>query len=249
MCGRYVSATPADQLAEEFHVDAIKADDLPAKYNVAPTDPIYAVAPSRDGETRQLGTFKWGLVPNWSKDANGGAKMINARAETLDKKPAFRNLLQKRRCIIPADGFYEWQRLGNDDASLPEKKPRKQPFFIKRADGRLMAFAGLWDVWKDRADKDAEWLRSATIITGEPNELVARLHDRMPVQLPEDVWDQWLDPANTDIEELQRLLVPVPAEELVAYPVDTAVNSVRNDGPELVEPLEGHEPRGQQTLL
>jgi putative SOS response-associated peptidase YedK len=236
MCGRYVSATPAQQLAEEFHVDAIKADDLPAKYNVAPTDPIYAVAPSRDGDARQLGTFKWGLVPNWSKDATAGARMINARAETLASKPAFRNLLAKRRCLIPADGFYEWQRLGEPGA----KKPRKQPFFIRRADGKSMAFAGLWDVWKPRDDPDAEWLRSATIITGEPNELVARLHDRMPVILPEEAWDDWLDPANADIDELRRLLVPYPAELVEAYPVEPLVNSVQNDGPELIEPLEGH---------
>jgi putative SOS response-associated peptidase YedK len=237
VCGRYVSATPADQLAQEFHVDAVKADDLPAKYNVAPTDPIYAVAPSRDGETRQLGTFKWGLVPNWSKDATGGAKMINARAETIATKPAFRNLLQKRRCIIPADGFYEWQRLGDPDA----KKPRKQPFFIRRRDGKSMAFAGLWDVWKPRDDPDAEWLRSATIITGTPNELVARLHDRMPVILPEESWDAWLDPTNDDPDALRALLVPLPADQVEAWPVEPLVNSVRNDGPELIEPLEGHE--------
>ncbi|HZN12705.1 MAG TPA: SOS response-associated peptidase [Acidimicrobiales bacterium] len=238
MCGRYVSATPADQLAEEFHVDAIKADDLPAKYNVAPTDPIYAVAPSRDGETRQLGTFKWGLVPNWSKDATGGARMINARAETLTTKPAFRRLLELRRCLIPADGFYEWQRLGEPG----EKKPRKQPFFIRRADGTSMAFAGLWDVWKPRDDPDAEWLRSATIITGEPNELIARLHDRMPVILPEESWDEWLDPATTDTDALRALLVPLPADQVEAWPVEPLVNSVQNDGPELVVPLEGHDP-------
>jgi putative SOS response-associated peptidase YedK len=238
MCGRYVSATPAQQLAEEFHVDAVKADDLPAKYNVAPTDPVYAVAISRDG-LRQLGTFKWGLVPNWAKDSNSGAKMINARAETVSEKPSFKRLLEKRRCILPADGFYEWKRLGDAEQ---KRKPRKQPFFIRRRDGKPMALAGLWDVWKPRDDADADWLRSATIITGEPNELVARLHDRMPVILPEDVWDTWLDPTNTDTAALSKLLVPYPAELLEAYPVDTMVNSVQNDGPELIDPLEGHEP-------
>ena len=237
MCGRYVSATPAQQLAEEFHVDTIKADDLPAKYNVAPTDPVYAVAISRDG-LRQLGTFKWGLVPNWSKDPSSGAKMINARAETVSEKPSFKRLLEKRRCILPADGFYEWKRLGDEDA----KKPRKQPFFIRRRDGKPMALAGLWDVWKPRDDPDADWLRSATIITGEPNELVARLHDRMPVILPEEAWDTWLEKDNEDAEALRKLLVPYPAELLEAFPVDTLVNSVQNDGPELIEPLEGHEP-------
>jgi putative SOS response-associated peptidase YedK len=236
MCGRYVSATPAQQLAEEFHVDAIKADDLPAKYNVAPTDPVYAVAISRDG-LRQLGTFKWGLVPSWAKDPSIGSRMINARAETLSEKPAFRRLLAKRRCILPADGFYEWQRLGDPQA----KKPRKQPFFIRRRDGKPMALAGLWEVWKPRDDPDADWLRSATVITGEPNELVGRLHDRMPVILPEEAWDTWLDPANEDTDALAKLLVPLPADQLEAYPVDTLVNSVQNDGPELIEPLEGHE--------
>lgn len=235
MCGRYVSATPAQQLAEEFHVDAIKADDLPAKYNVAPTDQIYAVAISREG-LRQLGTFKWGLVPSWAKDPSIGNRMINARAETVSEKPAFRRLLERRRCILPADGFYEWQRLGSG------KKQRKQPFFIRRRDGKPMALAGLWEVWKPRDDADADWLRSATVITGEPNELVARIHDRMPVILPEDVWDTWLDPANKNPHALLELLVPYPAELLEAYPVDTLVNSVQNDGPELIEPLEGHDP-------
>ena len=235
MCGRYVSATPAQQLAEEFHVDAIKADDLPAKFNVAPTDQIYAVAISREG-MRQLGTFKWGLVPSWAKDPSIGNRMINARAETVSSKPAFRRLLEKRRCILPADGFYEWQRLGSG------KTQRKQPFFIRRRDGKPMALAGLWEVWKPRDDADADWLRSATIITGEPNELVARIHDRMPVILPEDAWDAWLDPANTKVDDLLELLVPYPAELIEAYPVDTQVNSVQNDGPELIVPLEGHDP-------
>jgi putative SOS response-associated peptidase YedK len=238
MCGRYVSATPAQQLAEEFHVDAIKADDLPAKYNVAPTDQVYAVALSREG-VRQLGTFKWGLVPSWAKDPSVGSRMINARAETVSEKPAFRKLLQKRRCILPADGFYEWQRLGDPEQT---RKPRKQPFFIRRRDGKPMALAGLWEVWKERDNPDAEWLRSATIITGEPNELVGRIHDRMPVILPEEVWDIWLDPTNDDVDKLTALLVPYPADRLEAYPIDTVVNSVQNDGPDLIVPLEGHDP-------
>ncbi len=231
MCGRYVSATPAQQLAEEFHVEEIKADDLPAKYNVAPTDQVYAIAVSRDG-ARMLGTFRWGLVPNYAKDPSIGNRMINARAETVSSKPSFKRLLQKRRCILPADGFYEWQRLDK----------RKQPFFIRRRDGKPMALAALWDVWKPREDPDADWLRSATIITGEPNELVGRLHDRMPVILPEEAWDAWLDRDNDDVDALTKLLVPYPADLLDAYPVDTKVNSVRNDGPELIDPLEGHEP-------
>ncbi|MBA3653296.1 MAG: SOS response-associated peptidase [Actinobacteria bacterium] len=238
MCGRYVSATPAQQLAEEFHVDVVKADDLAPKYNVAPTDEVYAVAISREG-LRQLGTFKWGLVPSWAKDPSIGNRMINARAETVSSKPAFRRLLQKRRCILPADGFYEWQRL---DGGATSKKPRKQPFFIRRRDGKPMALAGLWEVWKPRDQQGADWLRSATIITGEPNELVCRIHDRMPVILPEPVWDTWLDPANDDVDALAALLVPYPADLLEAYPVATDVNSVQNDGSHLIAPLEGHDP-------
>jgi putative SOS response-associated peptidase YedK len=236
MCGRYVSATPPEQLAEEFHVDAVKADALPPKYNVAPTDEVYAVAISRDG-LRQLGTFKWGLVPSWAKDPSIGSRMINARAETISEKPAFKRLLQKRRCILPADGFYEWQKLGDENA----KKPRKQPFFIRRRDGKPLALAGLWEVWKPRDEPDADWLRSATIITGEPNELVGRIHNRMPVILPESAWDTWLDPANEDADALTKLLVPYPAEEMEAYPVNPFVNTVQNDGPHLIDPLEGHE--------
>jgi putative SOS response-associated peptidase YedK len=236
MCGRYVLAAPADQLAEEFHVDAVKADDLGPRYNVAPTDEVYAIAISRDG-LRQLGTFKWGLVPTWAKDPSIGSRMINARAETVSSKPAFKRILQKRRCILPADGFYEWQRLGEEG-----KKQRKQPFFIRRRDGKPLAMAGLWEVWKPRDDPAADWLRSATIITGEPNELVGRLHDRMPVILPEGAWDTWLDKENEDVDALLKLLVPYPADLLEAYPVTTLVNKVQNDGPELIEPLEGHEP-------
>lgn len=239
MCGRYVSATPAQQLAEEFHVDAVKADDLPAKYNVAPTDDVYAVALSREG-VRQLGTFRWGLVPSWAKDPSIGARMINARAETVSTNASFKTAMRRRRCIIPADGFYEWQRLGDDDGPK-KKKVRKQPFFIRRRDGKPLALAGLWEVWKPRDDPDADWLRSTTVITGEPNELVARLHDRMPVILPEEAWDTWLDRDNEDVDALMELLVPYPAELMEAYPVETLVNSVQNDGPELIAPLEGHE--------
>lgn len=132
--------------------------------------------------------------------------------------------------------------MGRGGAAPGRQKQRKQPFFIRRRDGKAMALAGLWEVWKPRDDADADWLRSATIITGEPNELVGRIHDRMPVILPEDVWDTWLDPANTDVDALTKLLVPYPAELMEAYPVDTLVNSVQNDGPELIEPLEGHDP-------
>ena len=235
-----MSATPAQKLAEEFKVDAVKAE-LPERYNVAPTLDVYAVAESKNSGDRQLGTFRWGLVPSWAKDPSIGNRMINARAETLAEKPAFKRILLRRRCIIPADGFYEWQRTGDEGAGS-KGKGRKQPFFIRRKDGHPLALAGLWEVWKPKDEPDAEWLRTCTIITGPPNELVARIHDRMPVILPEDAWDTWLDPEVDDLELIEGLLVPYPAHKLEAYPITTEVNNVRNEGAHLIEPLEGHEP-------
>ena len=231
MCGRFASSTPVAVLAETFQVQEVKAPDLGEKYNVAPTDPVYAVAESKDG-TRKLGTFHWGLVPFWSKDRKGGAKMINARVESVAKK--HRRTLERRRCLIPADGFYEWQDRG--------EKQKKQPFFIHMKDGSPMAFAGLWEVWHDPNDEDAEPLRSCTIITTDANQVVARTHDRMPVILPEDAWAQWLDVENRDVEKAQSLLLPIPPDLLEVYPVSMDVNSVRNDGRHLIDPLEGHEP-------
>jgi putative SOS response-associated peptidase YedK len=231
MCGRFVSFTPPAVLAERFHVAEVKADDLGEKYNVAPTDDVYAVAESKDG-TRRLGTFKWGLVPFWAKDPKVGNRMINARLETLASK--FKRTLERRRCLIPADGFYEWQDR--------EGKRPKQPFFIHRRDSEPMALAGLWEVWHDPDEPDAEPLRTCTIITTDANQVVARTHDRMPVMLPPAAWDAWLDVGQHDLEAVQGLLVPAPPEELEVYPVSTEVNSVKNDGRHLVEPLEGHEP-------
>jgi len=243
MCGRFTSKTPTDDLAEYFAVDEVVAPDLGARYNVAPTDEVYAIAES--SEVRRLGTFRWGLVPFWSKDAKGGAKMINARAEGLLDKPAFRRAFERKRCIVPADGFYEWEHTGSR---------RKQPWYITRADGAPLAFAGLWDSWRPKADSDARperpserdgRIRSCTIITGAPNDTIARLHDRMPVVLPRDVWDAWLDPDNDDVASLHGLLVPAPDELFELTPVSTAVNTVTNDGPELVEPVE----EGEGTLF
>ena len=229
MCGRFTSQTPAADLADWFGADEVVAPELGARYNVAPTDEVYAVAESASDGSRRLGTFRWGLIPFWSKDAKGGAKMINARAESLLDKPAFKRSFERRRCIVPADGFYEWERI---DAK------NKQPWFITRADGKPMAFAGLWESWRPTKGSDEGKIRSCTIITGEPNELVARLHDRMPVMLPAEAWDAWLDPDNHDLGALAGLFVPVPADELTMFPVSRSVNDVRNDGPELVHRIE-----------
>ena len=231
MCGRYVSTTPVGVLAERFQVEEVKAPDLGERFNVAPTDEVYAVAEGKDG-TRRLGTFKWGLVPFWAKEAKVGSRMINARVETLQSK--FKRTLERRRCIIPADGFYEWQ-------DRP-KGQKKQPFFIHHEDGEPLAFAGLWEVWHDPDDDEAEPLRTCSIITTDANQVVARTHDRMPVMLPSDVWEAWLDVNQHDLDVVQGLLVPEPPKQLEVYPVTTEVNNVRNDGEHLLEPLEGHEP-------
>lgn len=233
MCGRFVSSTPAKVLAETFLVDEVKLpDDVEANFNVAPTNDVIAVAVSKEGQ-RQLGTFHWGLVPSWAKDVSVGNRMINLRADTVRSKPTFRRNLAKRRCIIPVDGFYEWKDMG--------KGRKKQPFFIRAAEGGPLALAGLWEVWKDKADEDADWLKSCTIITTEPNGLLKSIHNRMPVVLPPEVWDSWLDPANEDADALEKLLVPAPDDLLELFPVSTEVNSVKNNGPQLVIPLEGHE--------
>lgn len=226
MCGRYVSSMPPADLAAYLHVDEVKADDLPQSWNVAPTDPVYAAAESKDG-VRQLGTFKWGLVPSWSKDPKGGARMINARSETLLDKPAFRKAFEARRCLIPADGFYEWLR--RDD------RP-KQPVFVRRRDGAPMVFAGLWEVWRDPEEPESPWLRTCTVITTEANALVAPVHDRMPVILQPDAFDAWTDRDNKDAAALHRLLAPIDPDVLELWPVSDRVNSVRNNGPELIEP-------------
>ena len=231
MCGRYVSTTPVGVLAERFEVADVRASDLGERYNVAPTDEVYAVAEGKDG-TRRLGTFKWGLVPFWAKDPKVGNRMINARLETLQSK--FKRTLERRRCLIPADGFYEWQ-------DRP-KGQRKQPFFIHRKDGEPLAFAGLWEVWHDPEDPDAEPLRTCSIITTDANQVVARTHDRMPVMLPPTAWQPWLDVEQHDVDAVRRLLVTANPDGLEVYPVSTDVNSVKNDGAHLVEPLEGHDP-------
>ena len=230
MCGRYVSATPPDELANYFGASAPPTGlTLSPNNNVAPTQTVYAVR-ERDG-VRSLDTLHWGLVPFWAKDPKIGNRMINARGETVAQKNAFRVPLARRRCIIPADGFYEWQRL--------EGAKRKQPMFISRPDGEPFAFAGLWEKWRNanNLDEDGEplELHSCTIITCEANEAMAPVHDRMPVVLPPGVWDLWLDPANTDAATASGLLVPAPSSLIRMHPVSTEVNNARNNGAHLIE--------------
>jgi putative SOS response-associated peptidase YedK len=249
MCGRFVSSTPTDQLASYFAVDAVPEQllDRGPNYNTAPTSGVFVVY--RDGSLRRLDAFRWGLVPGWAKDVSIGNRMINARAETLAEKPSYRRAFQRRRCIIPADGFYEW--------TMPPGASKKQPYFIHRPDGEPFAFAGLWEEWRGpkRVGAEAEGaeggadaeggaepaavsapLRSCTIITTTANEAIEAIHDRMPVILPSAAWEQWLSPDEHDVESLGRLLVPAPPQLIRMHPVSTEVNSVRNKGAALVDP-------------
>jgi putative SOS response-associated peptidase YedK len=228
VCGRYVQASSPELLAERFGVDDVRIDEHAPVYNVAPRAEMPAVR--RRDDRKVLSILRWGLVPSWAKDPKMGDRLINARAEDVAEKPAFRTAFARRRCLVPADGFYEWQ-------PVPGQK-RKQPMFVHRRDGEPMAFAGLWEVWRDRdAGEDADWLRTFAIVTTRPNDTLAPIHDRMPVILPESAWETWLDP-QADPGVLESLLVPAPDESIDVYPVSMQVNSADNDGPELVQRVE-----------
>jgi putative SOS response-associated peptidase YedK len=249
MCGRYASARKRIELLEEFSVQRDRVpDDLQPDYNVAPTRPVYAVMDREqrkaadgdkpgEGVARELRVVRWGLVPSWAKDISIGSRLINARAETVDEKPSFRRAFARRRCLLPADGYYEWQVLEN---AGPRGGKRKQPYFIHRADGGVMAFAGLYELWRDRAVPDGDpdaWLWTATIITTTAPDELGQIHDRMPMVIAPESWADWLDPGNSDASDLRALLAPAAARGLATYPVSTEVNSVRNNGPELMQPV------------
>jgi putative SOS response-associated peptidase YedK len=239
MCGRYTSTSPPPILAEQFVVDEVKLDDdLEPRWNVAPTLPVLVVAESRSSGKRRLGTMRWGLVPSWAKDIAVGNRMINARAETVSSKPAYKRALSRRRCIIPADAFYEWKVVGETTTKTGRKKQLKQPYAIARADGQPLAFAGLWEVWHDPENPDGDPLRSCVIITTEANEALSSIHDRMPVVLGPEDWDRWLDPDVEDPEKVTGLLVPAPSGDFVTWPVRPLVNSPGNEGEELIEPAD-----------
>jgi putative SOS response-associated peptidase YedK len=238
MCGRFVSSSPPDELAKYFDVELVAETVLEPSFNVAPSNDVYVVL--QRGGVRRLDALRWGLVPFWAKDPSAGNKMINARAEGIAEKSAYKRTFAKRRCIVPADGFYEWKKIPGQKA--------KQPYYIHRADGEPMAFAGLWEVWRpEPPDDDVEPLRSCTIITGPPNEKVAALHDRMPVMLPPSAWSEWLDPESNDVRALEKLLVPAPASLLSLHPVSRAVNDVRDNRADMIDPVP--EEHGQDSLL
>ena len=245
MCGRFVAASSPTLLADRFHVDEINDDASTPDYNVAPRTNVLVVhdRAREDTTTRVLSRLRWGLVPSWAKDPSIGDRMINARAETVTTKSAYKRSFAKRRCIIPADGFYEWRRLEPEPGA---SRPRKEPMVIHRRDGEPLAFAGLWAVWKvpdelvgTVGDEDG-WLRSCAIVTTKANQLLDPIHDRMPVLLPEATWDRWLDPTPEpdaeDLLALAGLLVPAPDDGLEVYPVSPRVNRVVDHGPELVTP-------------
>ncbi|KAA6187905.1 SOS response-associated peptidase [Thiohalocapsa marina] len=223
MCGRFVQCTDPDSLAEQFGLDRVCAVD--PRYNVAPTQPVLAVRAEQTGASRrELIQLRWGLVPAWSKGQDHRYSMINARAESVADKPAYRNAFRQRRCLIPADGFYEWQT-GADG---------KQPFLIRRADGLPFAMAGLWEHWQG---PEGRVIDSCTIVVTDANALLAPIHDRMPVILDPTDYGLWLNPGIQDRQRLQALLQPVDPNGWIAYPVSRAVNSPANDAPSLLDPL------------
>ena len=231
MCGRFSSTSQLQFLLEQFRAEPLGVEGHQPSWNVAPASDILVVTASADG-ARQLRALRWGLVPRWAKDPSGANRMINLRAETVREKKGWKSTLARKRCIIPIDGFYEWQDQG--------KGQRKQPFYITSRDFSPLALAGLWSTWRD--PESGEELFTCTILTTSANGLMESVHHRMPVILAPEDWDAWLDPENTDADELAKLLVPAPEEMLTLWPVDPAVGNVRNNRPELQEPLEGHQP-------
>jgi putative SOS response-associated peptidase YedK len=219
MCGRYTLRTPIDVLAEGFEIQEYPSSITP-NYNVAPTQEVAGLV--EEEEKRKLEMFHWGLIPSWAKDPAIGNKMINARAETVSEKPSFRSAFKKRRCLILADGFYEWQK--TDDG--------KQPYYIKMEDDSPFAFAGLWEFW----DKYGEEIRSGTIITTDANDLMNEIHHRMPVILHPEDYGLWLDPDFDEKEALTALLKPYPSDAMEAYPVSRRVNKPANNEPSVLEP-------------
>lgn len=223
MCGRYTLTATNEELAEVFGLLDVPA--LAPRYNIAPTQQVPVLRVLETSPQRLLHLLRWGLIPHWAKDRSIGSRMINARCESVDTKPAFREAFRRRRCLPLSDGFYEWQRLGT----------KKQPYYIRRSDGQPFAFAGLWERWQGPDDAQIE---SYTILTTQPNDLVGPLHDRMPVILSPEDYDLWLDPKVQDAQRLTPLLRPCASAEFVADPVGTRVNSPANDDPACVVPLD-----------
>jgi len=221
MCGRFSLTTDILKLQQQFNFEFNDEITINPRFNIAPSQQVLTIG--SDGGKRIGTTMKWGLLPFWSKDVKIGYKMINARAESIDEKPSFRTPFKSKRCLVLADGFYEWKKEGKE----------KQPFRFVMKEEKPFAFAGLWDQW----NKAGESLYTCTIITTRPNKVTEEVHDRMPVILDEDVYDIWLNPKTDDTDYLKSLLIPYPAEKMKAYPVSQIVNSPKNDIVECLSPL------------
>ncbi|GAB3486184.1 SOS response-associated peptidase [Flexivirga lutea] len=257
MCGRYAASFAPDELLQDFDIEQDRTDERSRSLLVTPQDPPpgapdWNVAPSKQARVvltraprddpaatplRQLRLLTWGLVPSWAKDPKIGLRMINARAETLLDKGAYRNAALSRRCLVPADGWYEWQ--ASPTAKDRKGKPRKQPFFVHRADNEPVAFAGVYEFWRDKsvADDDPNaWVVSYSIVTTAAEPGMDRIHDRQPVVLDPDQWASWLDPTLTEPDDVRALLEPRTLGRFGAWPIGKAVGSTRNNGPELLEP-------------
>lgn len=222
MCGRFTLFTPASRLAEVFLPGEIIS--FTPRYNIAPSQPVLAMRAALATGRRECAMLRWGLIPSWAKDAAIGNRLINARSETVAEKPSFRHAFRKQRCLIPADGFYEWQKLDR----------KKQPFYIRMRDGRPFVFAGLWEHWEERGESAIE---TCTILTTNANNTLSPIHDRMPVILPKSVYDLWLDSGISEQDRLLPLLHPYPDREMEAFPVGTIVNNPKVDDPGCIVPI------------
>lgn len=223
MCGRFTLTQPAEALAEVFQIQQVL--DLEAQFNIAPTQTVVTVLHNAENNKREFQKVRWGLIPSWAKDPAIAHKLINARAETIAEKPSFRSAFKQRRCLVVADGFYEWQK----------HQGKKQPYYFRLRDEQPFGFAGLWEKW---TNPDGEEIHSCTIVTTTANELLQQIHDRMPVILAPQDYDLWLDPGQQQPQALQDLLSPYPASEMTAYPVSTLVNSPKHNSAECIIPLD-----------
>lgn len=239
MCGRFALATPPEALVEIFDLfEAPDPDPLRPRYNIAPTQSVAVIRLNQSGAHRELAMMHWGLIPSWADSPSIGNRLINARSESAGDRPAFRGAFRKRRCLIPADGFYEWMKTERG----------KQPYYIHRTDGRPFAFAGLWECW--RADQETEPVESCTILTTPANAVVAPIHNRMPAMLEKSDFARWLDPGDDDPSTLHELLRPFESDAMAAHPVSIFVNKPKNDSTKCIEPLESDDgAEGQRELF
>ncbi|MEY4362032.1 MAG: hypothetical protein RL391_1338 [Actinomycetota bacterium] len=232
VCGRFTSITPPEVLAQIFDAVAEPTErEFQANFNVAPTTKILAVANDTSNQ-RRLGRFSWGLVPGWAKDSTGAARLINARSETVFEKPSFRPSIPGRRCLIPMDGFFEWRTVYSEARSA---KAQKEPVYVTRQDGNPLAVAGLWATW---TTPEGPSLRTCCVITTAANSTMSSIHDRMPVIVEADDWDDWLDRGLSDRARLDEIMVPAHESILDVIDVSTRVNSIRNNAPDLIDPIE-----------